>query len=206
MRGWVRISSRSVRLPRIAALFLPLLMAGCALFQGSNRSSAPVVSITANPTSVAPGTSATLSVSAINALQVAVTGSDGSTYTFPPDGGTEAINPKNTTTYTATATGKKGTATANVTVTVIPGSVKAVNHVLFLLQENHTFDNYFGMLNPYRKANNFNVGDDGVDYEVDGIDDKLGKISNQDDEGTSYSLFKFKSTCIEDNSSDWLAS
>ena len=62
------------------------------------------------------------------------------------------------------------------------------------------------MLNPYRKANSLNIGDDGVDYEVDGIDDKLATISNQNDEGTSFQLFKFKSTCIEDESSDWLAS
>jgi phospholipase C len=75
-----------------------------------------------------------------------------------------------------------------------------------MLQENHTFDNYFGMLNPYRKANGWSVGDDGKDYEVDGIDDKLSKISNQDDEGDTYPLFKFTSSCIDDESSDWLAS
>jgi phospholipase C len=86
------------------------------------------------------------------------------------------------------------------------GSVQSVNHVIFLLQENHTFDNYFGMLNPYRKSNSFNVGDDGKEYDVDGIDDKLTTISNQDDEGQSYPLFKFKSTCVDDMSSDWLAS
>ena len=41
---------------------------------------------------------------------------------------------------------------------------------------------------------------------MDGIDDKLTTISNEDDEGTSYQLFKFKTTCIDDESSDWLAS
>ena len=41
---------------------------------------------------------------------------------------------------------------------------------------------------------------------MDGIDDKLTKISNTDDEGTAYSLFKFKTTCIDDASSAWLAS
>ena len=50
-----------------------------------------------------------------------------------------------------------------------------------------------------------NVGDDG-DYKRDGIDDKLNTISNEDDQGTSYKLFKFKSTCIDDESSAWLAS
>lgn len=86
------------------------------------------------------------------------------------------------------------------------GSVQSIDHVILMLQENHSFDNYFGMLNPYRKANSLNIGDDGKEYDVDGIDDKLNTISNADDGGTSYPLFKFKSTCIDDLSSDWLAS
>ena len=68
-----------------------------------------------------------------------------------------------------------------------PGSTQSINHVIFMLQENHTFDNYFGMLNPYRQTNGWNIGDDGKDYDVDGIDDKLTTISNQDDEGACVS-------------------
>jgi len=75
-----------------------------------------------------------------------------------------------------------------------------------MLQENHTFDNYFGMLNPYKEANGWTVGSDGNTYLVDGIDDKLSTTSNQDDQGDSYSLFKFTSSCVDDMSSDWLAS
>ena len=165
------------------------------------------VSITANPTSIADGASSVLTVTATNATQVAVTGSDGSAYTLSATGGTQSVTPTTTTTYTATAVATSGNVTATATVTVLPaGSLQSVKHVIFMLQENHTFDNYFGMLNPYRKANGWNVGDDGVDYEVDGIDDKLGSISNSDDAGTAYPLFKFTSTCVDDMSSDWLAS
>jgi phospholipase C len=167
---------------------------------------APTVSISANPATINAESSSTLTVAVTNATQVIVTGSDGSSYTLATNGGTQAVTPKTTTTYTATATGAGGSASATATVTVIPASLQSINHVVFLLQENHTFDNYFGMLNPYRKANGMNIGDDGVDYEVDGIDDKLATISNQNDEGTSFQLFKFKSTCVEDQSSDWLAS
>ncbi len=74
-----------------------------------------------------------------------------------------------------------------------------------MLQENHTFDNYFGMLNPYREANGWNIGDDGNNYQVDGIDDKL-KTSDENDSGVSFPLFKLRSTCIDDDSSEWLAS
>jgi phospholipase C len=83
--------------------------------------------------------------------------------------------------------------------------VQSIQHVIFMLQENRSFDTYFGMLNPYRHANGWNIGDDGKDYEVDGIDDKLG-ISNVDDAGTAFSLFKFTTTCVDDMTSAWLES
>jgi phospholipase C len=168
---------------------------------------APTVSITAAPTSITPGNSSTLTATATNATQVAVTGTDGSTYTLQPSGGTQSVKPSATTTYTAAASGVGGTASANVTVTVAAtGSLQSIDHVIFMMQENHSFDNYFGMLNPYRTTNGLNIGDDGKTHNVDGIDDKLTKISNADDEGTSYPLFKFTSSCIDDESSDWLAS
>ncbi len=168
---------------------------------------APTVTISAKPTSITSGGSSTLTVTAANATQVTVTGTDNSSYTLEANGGTQNVSPASTTTYTAEASGAGGNTSANTTVTVTPaGNVQAINHVIFMLQENHTFDAYLGMLNPYRESNGWNIGDDGNTYTVDGIDDKLNTISNQDDEGTSFSLFKFATTCIDDDSSDWLAS
>ena len=165
------------------------------------------VQIIAAPQSILSGSSSTLTVTAKNASQVTLAGTDGSSYTLQPSGGTQAVSPTATTTYTATATGSSGNVTASTMLTVdTTADLNNVKHVIFMLQENHSFDNYFGMLNPYRKANNWNVGDDGVDYEVDGIDDKLGGISNTNDEGTAFHLFKLTSTCVDDESSDWLAS
>jgi phospholipase C len=173
----------------------------------SSSTVAPTVTLTADPTSIREGGSSTLTAAATNASAVTISGSDGSSYSLAAAGGTQPVSPAATTTYTATATGTGGTASTTATVTVGPvGNVSAIDHVIFMLQENHTFDNYFGMLNPYRKANGWNIGDDGVDYEVDGIDDKLSSISNEDDQGTPFSLFKFTSTCVDDMSSDWLAS
>ena len=129
----------------------------------------------ASPTSITQGSSSTLTVAATNATQVVISDNiDTNTFTLGPTGGTQAVTPTVTTTYTATATGAGGTATAPATVTVSSsGSTSAVNHVIFMLQENRSFDTYFGMLNPYRMANGWNVGDDGNTYNVDGIDDKL---------------------------------
>ncbi|WP_263418567.1 alkaline phosphatase family protein [Terriglobus albidus] len=164
------------------------------------------VTLSANPTSISPGGSSVLTATATNATKVVITGTDGSSYTLSATGGTQNVTPSATTTYTATATGSSGgnaTATAKVTVTA---DLQSIRHVIFMLQENHSFDQYFGMLNPYRLANNWNVGDDAKTYDVDGIDDKLSKISNQSDEGTSYSLFKLTSSCVEDETSSWLES
>lgn len=164
------------------------------------------VTLAANPSSIAPGGSSVLTATATNATKVVITGTDGSSYTLPANGGTQNVTPTATTTYTATATGSSGgnaTATAKVTVAA---DLQSIRHVILMLQENHSFDQYFGMLNPYRLTNNWNVGDDGKTYDVDGIEDKLTKISNQSDEGTSYSLFKLTSSCVEDETSSWLES
>jgi phospholipase C len=171
-----------------------------------NQTTAPTVTIAANPTSINQGASSMLTVTATHATQVTVTGSDGSSYTLSSSGGTQSVSPTMTTTYTADATGSGGNASANTTVTVTPaGSSNSINHVIFMLQENHSFDNYFGMLNPYRRTKGWTTGDDGHAYTVDGIDDKLN-TSNVDDEGTPIPLFKLKSACIDDASSSWLES
>jgi phospholipase C len=178
-----------------------------------NQPPTPTVTITANPASISSGSSSVLTVTATNATSVKVTGTDNSSYTLQPTGGTQSVTPASTTTYTATADGGPGvnpvTATATVTI-VPPGSVKSINHVIFMLQENHSFDDYFGMLNTYRKNNGFSTTDD-----VDGIDDKVNgqsytanggvtrAIINNDKSGTAHTLFPFKSTCIDDMSSAW---
>ena len=168
----------------------------------------PTVTIMASPSTITAGSSSTLTVTASNATQVVISdNSDSLTFTLAATGGTQAVTPATTTTYTATATGAGGTATAQSIVTVsASGSVSSVNHVIFMMQENRTFDTYFGMLNPYRTAHGWNVGDDGNIYNVDGIDDKLATTSNSDDEGASFPLFHTVSSCLDDMTSAWLES
>ena len=89
----------------------------------------------------------------------------------------------------------------------LPSNVPTqVDHVIFMMQENRSFDSYFGMLNPYRAANQWTVGDDGKTYTVDGIDDKLSTFSNENDEGQSFGLFPLTTTCVDDMTSAWLES
>ena len=167
----------------------------------------PTLTITANPASIVSGQNSTLTVTASNATQVSISGSDGSSYTLQPAGGTQKVSPTSNTTYTATATGPGGTTKATATVSVVAsGSVNSINHVIFMLQENHSFDNYFGMLNPYRQKNAWTIAADGKTYSVDGLDHPLATIANPDDEGQSFTPFKLTSTCIDDLSSAWLES
>ena len=170
----------------------------------------PTVTISANPQSIIAGQSSTLTVTATNSTNVVITDNvNSNSYPLAASGGTQSVSPTATTIYTASATGPNNqTVTASVTVTMSSGggSLNSINHVIFMQQENRSFDTYFGMLNPYRHARGFNIGDDGKDYEVDGIDDKLSTISNMDDEGNVYPLFKFTTTCVDDETSAWLES
>jgi phospholipase C len=167
----------------------------------------PTVTIGVSPSTISSGGASTLTVTATNATGVVVSNSsDATTYNFGATGGSQSVTPTQTTTYTATATGAGGTSTATTTVTVSAGNAQAIQHVLFLQQENRSFDTYFGMLNPYRMNNGWNIGDDGKQYNVDGIDDKLSTITNVSDEGAVFPLFKTTSTCLDDMTSAWMES
>ena len=181
---------------------------------GSSTTQNPTVTISANPGTISAGQSSTLTVAAQNATSVVVTDNvDSNKYTLSATGGTITVTPASTATYSATATGSSG-ATANASTTVVvssgsgggSGSITAVNHVIFYLHENRSFDAYFGMLNPYRQAHGFDVGDDGHVYTVDGIDDKLNTITNKSDEGQTFYLFHTSSSCLDDMTSAWLES
>ena len=168
----------------------------------------PAITLAASPNSIAQGRSSVLTFTVTNALSVVLTNNNDTTkVTLSVKGGTYTVSPSTTTEYTVTATGANDqTATATATVTVTPADFTAINHIIFMQQENRTFDSYFGMLNPYRRSHGYSVGDDGKTYDVDGIDDKLTTITNEDDEGEVFSLFKLTSTCIDDATSSWLES
>jgi phospholipase C len=126
---------------------------------------------------------------------------------------TITFSPTTTGSRSATLTVSDNTSAGSQTVSLTgtggsSASLQSIQHVVFMLQENRSFDTYFGMLNPYRVANNYNVSEDGNTYTVDGIDDKLTEFSDPDDASppVSFSLFKFQSTCVDDMTSDWIGS
>jgi phospholipase C len=160
--------------------------------------------LTASPSMINAGQTATLSWTTTNATSAQI---DNGVGMVTPGSGSVTVTPGQTTTYTITATGANNQqATAQASVTVQGASLQSIQHVIFMLQENRSFDSYFGMLNPYRAANNLQTGDDGNTYMVDGIDDKLSTIINYDDEGQGFMLFRTQSSCLDDMTSAWLES
>ena len=115
------------------------------------------LSLTASPGTIGAGQSSTLSwqITAGTATAFTLTDGSGNSVCNPcsPAEGTAPVTPSGTTTYTATATASDGTPiTQSATVTVsgvVPGVIK---HVFFMLQENRSFDMYFGELGAYRSS------------------------------------------------------
>jgi phospholipase C len=126
--------------------------------------------------------------------------------------------PASDSTHTITATSAAVTNySVSATVTVGSGgtgTIKAINHIIFLSQENRSFDTYFGKLNEYRAQQ-------GLPADVDGLPDDC-KSSNSDwtvpcgamnkapDANgvptTPIYAFRLKTMCIENTSADWIAS
>jgi phospholipase C len=144
--------------------------------------------------------------------QVTVTGTDGSSYTLTATGGTQVVSPTTTTTattvtYTATATGTGASATATATVTVNPAAtVQAIQprhlhaagepYVRQLLRHAEPIPGGEWLYHR-RRWQHLHRG-----WHRRQAD----QFSNQDDEGDSFKLFKLASTCVDDESSDWLSS
>ena len=80
------------------------------------------------------------------------------------------LTPGSTTTYTATAAVDANTSlTQSSTVTVSAANAGLIKHIFFMVQENRSFDNYFGQLGTYRTGR---LGQYGItdSQTVDGFD------------------------------------
>jgi len=112
--------------------------------------------------------------------------------------GTATVTPTSTTTYTATATAVDGgKITQSATVTVSSGSSTVIKHIFFLLQENRSFDMYFGQLGAYR------VGRLGMDdgQTINGFDPNVTLTKNHS--GVHVKPFHEATVCTENLSPAW---
>lgn len=92
--------------------------------------------------------------------------------------------------------------------------ISAVNHIIFMAQENRSFDHYFGKMNDYRRSQ-------GLGADVDGLPDDCSATNSDwtvpcsamnkspDANGnptTPIYAFHLKTMCIENTSADWIVS
>ena len=104
---------------------------------------AMTLTFSANPQTVQSGGASTLSWMTTNAVSVSIDNGIGNV--TPVGSGTYVVHPTQTTTYTATATDVySNQIQASATVTVSTGGVSNLNHIIYMVQENRAFDNYFG--------------------------------------------------------------
>jgi phospholipase C len=121
------------------------------------------LSLSASPSTIAAGTTVTLSWQITGGTPTALSIDNGVCGPCTPLAqGFATVNPVTTTTYNATATAADGsTVTASATVTVSAANSGVIKHIFFLLQENRSFDMYFGQLGAYRTGRlaQFNITD-----------------------------------------------
>jgi phospholipase C len=81
----------------------------------------------------------------------------------------------------------------NITVTAAANGLANLKHIIFFVQENRSFDNYFGMLGPYKASL-------GLANDVDGINLNASLPNTQ---GQPVHPFHFQTVCTEDLSPSW---
>lgn len=79
-----------------------------------------------------------------------------------------------------------------------PTGLNQVNHIIFTLQENRSFDSYFGFLGQYKAAHGFGAATD--------VDGRPADATNPAADGTLIHSFHYQTSCVENLDPDWLES
>ncbi len=163
------------------------------------------LSLIASPGTITAGQSSTLSweITGGTATAFTLTDPSGASVCSPcsPSKGTATVNPSATTTYTATATASDGTPiTQTATVTVSAATTGVIKHIFYLLQENRSFDMYFGQLAAYRASRlaQFGVTDS---QTIDGFNPTV-TLTNAHT-GAKVQPFHQATECIENLTPAW---
>jgi phospholipase C len=161
------------------------------------------LTLKAQAQTVQPGGAVSLTWTTRNASSVTI---DGVGQVQPVGAGTYCcVHPTKTTTYTATATSIfPGAPPVRQTaiVTVSSGDITNLNHIIFLVQENRAFDNYFGQLALYRVNHQPPIQgaqmSDVNDLHVLPPDFQLCNLNN-----LCFPLFHARTECTENLSPAW---
>ena len=116
--------------------------------------------------------------------------------------GSTTVSPSATTTYTATAMLRDGTQLKQtVTVTVNSAAAGKIKHIFFMLQENRSFDNYFGVLGAYRAQRLQQFGIQASPSDVDGFDPNVVLTNHHD--GKRVQPFHQQTVCTQNPTPSW---
>ena len=80
-----------------------------------------------------------------------------------------------------------------ITVTAASNGLSHLKHIIFFVQENRSFDNYFGMLGPYKASL-------GLANDVDGLNLNTTLLNTQ---GQPVHPFHYQTVCTENLSPSW---
>ena len=162
------------------------------------------LTFSASPQTVPPGGAVTLSWTSQNASSITI--DQGVGQVQPVDMGSYCcVHPTQTTTYTATAMSIYPGAppvTATATVTVSKGNISNLNHIIFMIQENRAFDDYFGVLAAYRVNHNPPI----KGAQMSDVNDLHTLPSNYqicNAKNQCFGPFHARTECIENLSPSW---
>jgi phospholipase C len=161
---------------------------------GANQVS---VALKATPAAVASGASSKLEWFSQNAASLSIDNGVGSV----GQNGNVSVSPGGTTTYTITATdasGNKATSAATVTVST-SGDPNKLKHVIIMMQENRSLDNYFGMLDTYRQMKGVGGTFDGLPKNPDGS----FAVAIPDLNGTPTAPYHLQTVCTDNSIPSW---
>ncbi len=158
------------------------------------------LSCTASPAAPAPGQAVTISWMATNATSVRI--DQGVGEVAPASAGHVVVHPTQTTTYTCTGADRFGNHLSSpAKVTLSSGDVSNLNHIIFMLQENRAFDNYFGALAYYRVNIDHIPGAQMSD--VNDLHNLPPGYTIKNPQGQSFAPFHQRSECIEGLNPNW---
>jgi len=160
------------------------------------------INLTATPANSTANQPVTLSWQVDPAVTALSIDNGGCAPCTPLPKGSVTVTPAATTTYTATATLTDGTQlTQTITVTVASPAAGKIKHIIFMLQENRSFDNYFGVLGAYRAQRLQPFGITASSTDVDGFDPNLVLTNHHD--GTQVKPFHEATVCTQNPTPSW---
>jgi phospholipase C len=158
------------------------------------------LSCAATPTVPASGQAVTITWKSTNAVSVRI--NQGVGEVSPATSGNIVVHPTQSTSYTCTATDRFGDhLSGQAKVTLSTGDVTNLNHIVYMLQENRSFDNYFGNLAYYRV--NVDQVPGAQMSDVNDLHNLSPGYTLQNPQGQSIPPYHQRTECIEGLNPNW---